>query len=254
MRRFLRKTISKNIDPKIFSILSGKRVYCIGDIHGRDDLLINIHEKILLDSANYFGSKVVIYLGDYIDRGLHSKEVVDILLSNPLPGFSSIHLRGNHEQIFLDFLNNAPVIAAEWLNYGGQATILSYGISMQGISFGKKLKKLQQELLDKIPTEHLSFYNQLKYSYQIGGYFFVHAGVKPKVSLDKQSKLDMITIRNEFLDSNFCYEKMIIHGHSICDEPIVLPNRIGIDTGAYYSGKLTCLVLEGEYQRFISTI
>lgn len=253
MIKFFKKIIKRTNAPRIFSVPKNTRVYCIGDIHGQEDLLKDLHEMILQDSSEYLDDKVVVYLGDYIDRGLHSKEVVDLLLNQPLVDFKPIYLRGNHEQVLLDFLNVDANIAMEWFNFGGQATLLSYGVSMTGIPFGEKLNQLQQDLADKIPTEHLSFYTQLNYSYECGDYFFVHAGVKPKKSLKRQSELDMMWIRNEFLASKFQFKKMIVHGHSIVDQPEQKVNRIAIDTGAYNSGRLTCLVLEGEQRRFIQT-
>jgi len=253
---YLKKLINKIFKKKIntsWAVPNNTRVYCIGDIHGRDDLLADIHKAIQIDAADYFGEKVVIYLGDYIDRGLHSKEVIDSLLAKPLSGFDSVYLRGNHEQVLLDFLNVDAGLAAEWFKFGGQATLLSYGVAMQGIPFGDKLVQLQHDLADKIPVDHLSFYNYLQYSYEIGDYYFVHAGVKPKVALNKQPDLAKLWIRDEFLNSNYQYEKMIVHGHSVTNEPTILDNRIGIDTGAYASGKLSCLILEGDTKRFLST-
>ncbi len=239
---------------KLGSIPNNIRVYCIGDIHGQVNLLESIHNKIILDSAHYSGEKFIIYLGDYIDRGLHSKEVIDLLLEKPLPGFKHVYLRGNHEQVLLDFLNNVPGIAQEWLSFGGLATILSYGISITGIPFGKKLVQLQKDLAKRIAASHFSFYKQLDFSYEIGNYFFVHAGIKPTVALNKQSKHDMLWIRDEFLNSKDLHEKIIVHGHSITiNKPQVLPNRIGIDTGAYLTGVLTCLVLEGDQKYFLAT-
>ena len=253
MIKLLKKITNRSKAPVSFSLPEDTRIYCIGDIHGRDDLLQAIHNKIVLDSVDYSGDKLVIYLGDYIDRGLQSKAVVDLLLKEPLEGFQSIYLRGNHEQVLLDFLNLDPSIASQWFNFGGQSTVLSYGVSIAGIPFGDKLKQLQQDLADKIPTDHLSFYTQLKYSFELGDYFFVHAGVKPKVALNRQNAMDMMWIRDEFLNSKFRFEKMIVHGHSVVGVPEEKANRIAIDTGAYTSGRLTCLVLEGEQRRFLQT-
>jgi serine/threonine protein phosphatase 1 len=165
-----------------------------------------------------------------------------------------INLRGNHEQVLLDFLNVDPFIASQWFDFGGQSTVLNYGVSFVGAPFGEKLIQLQHDLADKIPLDHVSFYTQLKYSFELGDYFFVHAGVKPKVALNRQNEMDMIWIRKEFLNSKYCYEKMIVHGHSVVEEPEERVNRIAIDTGAYVSGRLTCLVLEGEQRRFLQTV
>ena len=253
MINYLKKLVNPTKISNVFSVPENTRIYCIGDIHGRDDLLIDLHGMILLDSAEFIGEKIVVYLGDYIDRGLHSKKVVDHLINAPLNGFESIYLRGNHEQVLLDFLNHDPNIASQWFNFGGQSTVLSYGVSIAGIPFGDKLKQLQHDLADKIPADHLSFFTQLKYSFELGDYFFVHAGVKPKVALNRQNVMDMMWIRDEFLNSKFRHEKMIVHGHSVVELPEEKANRIAIDTGAYTSGRLTCLVLEGEQRRFLQT-
>ncbi len=255
MIKLFKKTIT--IDQKkpsnTFSLTEHTRIYCIGDIHGRDDLLAELHDKILLDAKAYSGKKIIIYLGDYIDRGLHSKEVVDLLINYSLKDFQSIFLRGNHEQILLDFLSLDPSIVLQWFKFGGQATFLSYGVSVSGIPVGKKIKKLQADFAKRLPDEHLSFFKQSAYYYEHGDYFFVHAGVKPNISLEKQLPADMMWIRDEFLSSTFLFDKMIVHGHSIIDQPEQKYNRIAIDTGAFISGRLTCLVLEGTMRRFLQT-
>lgn len=239
---------------RVFSVPENNRVYCIGDIHGRADLLDTLHKQILKDSEGYSGHKTLIYLGDYIDRGLNSRDVVDLLIDSPLEGYQSIFLRGNHEQVLLDFLNFDPGIVTQWFTFGGQATFFSYGVSVSGIPFGEKINQLQTELATKIPEKHLSFYQQLEFSYTLGDYFFVHAGVMPNVPLSRQLPMDMMWVRDEFLTSRYKFEKMIVHGHSVVNDPVVRDNRIGIDTGAYASGNLTCLVLQGESRRFISTL
>lgn len=244
---------TENSHSEKFSVNRHTRVYCIGDIHGRADLLNELHEKILVDAEGFAGDKLIVYLGDYIDRGLQSKAVIDLLINHPLEGFQSIFLRGNHEQILLDFLNLDPSIVLQWFNFGGQATMLSYGVSVTGIPVGEKIKQLQSDLADKLPDDHLHFINQLKFYYENGGYFFVHAGVKPKCPLIKQQAGDMMWIRDEFLSSTFQFEKMIVHGHSIVDQPEQKINRIAIDTGAYISGCLTSLVLEGHSRRYLQT-
>ncbi|RLA20924.1 MAG: serine/threonine protein phosphatase [Gammaproteobacteria bacterium] len=253
MKALIKKFFSKKADP-IHCIPEHTRVYCIGDIHGRVDLLTTLHEQIIADSSGYTGQKILIYLGDYIDRGLHSKEVLDLLIDQPLQGYQSVFLRGNHEQVLLDFLNIDPGIVLQWFGFGGQATFLSYGVSVAGIPFGEQIYQLQSDLAAKIPEKHLSFYQQSQFSYTLGDYFFVHAGVTPKVALNRQLPLDMMWVREEFLNSRYRYEKMIVHGHSVFETPDIQKNRIGIDTGAYASGNLSCLVLQDEQRRFISTL
>ncbi|MCK4842390.1 MAG: serine/threonine protein phosphatase [Methylococcales bacterium] len=232
----------------------GQRLYCIGDIHGRYDLLQEIHTIILKDSQDYLHPVTVVYMGDYIDRGAQSKEVIDYLLSNPLPLFQSVFLMGNHEQILLEFLfsPNCPRTVM-WLGFGGLSTLASYGVQVLGIPHAGVIKKIRQQFKQKIPDSHVRFFQQMKAFYEKGGYYFAHAGVRPKVRLSRQKREDLLWIREGFLESKLFHGKVIVHGHSVTDEPVIRDNRIGIDTGAYDSGLLTCLVLEGKEQRFFST-
>jgi serine/threonine protein phosphatase 1 len=221
----------------------GSRVYAIGDIHGRVDLLESLHGMIAEDVASFSGHrKVLVYLGDYVDRGLESLE-----------GFERVFLMGNHERALLDFLADSRV-AIDWLTYGGDATLFSYGVGLDGPrTQPATLMRLQEKFRERLPARHLEFYESLKLSHAEGDYLFVHAGVKPGVPLDRQQEKDVLWIRDEFLDATESYGKVIVHGHTITRAPEVKKNRIGIDTGAFASGKLTCLALEGESGRFLAT-
>ena len=231
----------------------GTRVYAIGDIHGRVDLLDDLHAMIRLDATNAPGRRVVVYLGDYIDRGLHSSSVVDLLLDHPLDGFESIHLKGNHEAALLDFLNNSQ-IGANWLQFGGGATLLSYHVGLQSHKGAMPdFAGAQREFLNKLPARHLEFFRGLALTYEQGDYLFVHAGIRPMVALGQQSAEDLLWIRDEFLYFTGDFGRMVVHGHTITEEPEVCNNRIGIDTGAFATSRLTCLVLEGSERRFLST-
>jgi serine/threonine protein phosphatase 1 len=228
------------------------RLYCIGDIHGRLDLLSALHQKIEEDAEHYKGIKTIVYLGDYVDRGMDSKGTIDCLLEDRFPDFKKVFLLGNHEQLLLQFLlNNDPGIASNWLQYGGLMTLVSYGVEFRGIPTAKDINRIRKEFEEKLPATHLSFIQNLRFSYEAGDYFFVHAGIKPKVKLQNQQPEDLIWIRNEFLNSELFHEKIIVHGHSVSSKPEYLPNRIGIDTGAYYSGKLSCAVFEAESCKFL---
>ena len=230
----------------------GHRLYCIGDIHGRLDLLQDVHKKIALDALEFEGRKILVYLGDYVDRGLHSKHVTDCLLANHFPDFETIFLLGNHEQVLLQFLlSNDDAIAHDWFRFGGLSTLVSYGVNVRGIPTAKDLPGLRAELTEKLPATHLDFFERLALNYEIGGYYFVHAGIKPKVKLHLQRPEDMLWIREEFLNSDVFHGKVIVHGHSVTGEPEIRPNRIGIDTGAYASGRLTCAVFEDMGCRFL---
>ena len=229
------------------------RVYCIGDIHGRLDLLTELIERIQTDAQQFSGQIIIVYLGDYLDRGSQSKEVIDFILSNEQANIQYVYLRGNHEQTLLDFLEDEAV-ARSWLSYGGQSTLASYDVAVTKIPTKRtELVELQSQLRTKLPDSHYRFLNKTKSFYSLGTYFFVHAGVNPNYSLANQRPEDLLWIRDEFIDAKKPFEKIIVHGHTVTDAAELLPNRIGIDTGAYVSGILTCLVLRDNQQRLIQT-
>ena len=230
------------------------RVYAIGDIHGRVDLLADLHRRILDDAErNAKPRMVVVYVGDYVDRGLQSRAVLDTLIDEPLEGFESIHLKGNHEAMMLQFLADSRA-ASGWLEIGGNATLLSYGVKpKEEQSLLKRLAEAQAQLQHNLPASHRAFLEGLKLHHTEGDYLFVHAGLKPRVALDDQRERDLLWIRDDFLESTVDHGKTVVHGHSISWEPEVKANRINVDTGAFASGVLTCLVLDGEETSFLQT-
>ena len=237
------------------SVPEGRVVYAIGDIHGRADLLTRMHGLIREDAARRPAQETVaIYLGDYVDRGPGSREVLDILLDEPLEGVSQVHLYGNHEDALLTFLQD-PGIAPAWFTFGGLATLQSYGLRPKPSDADdpERLVDLQQEFAEALPARHLDFLRGLALHHSEGSYLFVHAGIRPGVPLAQQKAADLIGIRDEFLRSRADHGQVVVHGHSIVDEPEVAPNRIAVDTGAYATGRLTCLRLEGEERRFLVT-
>ena len=253
LKSFLKKILkSKPTAQSPVGLPIGHRLYCIGDIHGRLDLLQDVHQKIALDALEFDGRKILVYLGDYVDRGLHSKQVIDCLLVNNFPDFEKVYLLGNHEQVLLQFLlGNDDAIAHDWFRFGGLSTLISYGVNVRGIPTSKDLAALRAELTEKLPAPHLYFFEHLVLNYEIEGYYFVHAGIKPKVKLHLQRPEDMLWIREEFLNSDNFHGKVIVHGHTVTEEPEIFHNRIGIDTGAYLSGKLSCAVFEAIECRFL---
>ena len=231
----------------------GVRVYAIGDIHGRHDLLLTLQDRILADAAGYpQPEKVVVYLGDYVDRGPNSREVLEQLSTRPLPGFTSIHLRGNHEYSLLGFMRE-PEVYSNWLDYGGLATLSSYGVASGHADTRKALRQMAHELTVSLPDHHLAFLDRLETYRLLGDYLFVHAGIRPGIPIQDQSAQDLLWIRKEFLTFTKPHPHFVVHGHQICDEPDVRKNRIGIDTGAFATGRLCCLVLDGEEREFIDT-
>lgn len=231
---------------------AGKRMYCIGDIHGRADLLAELQRMITADAAGFDGQCQLLYLGDYVDRGEQSRQVLDLLTSGPPAGFEQIHLLGNHEQAVLDFLLD-PVAMAGWLTWGGSATLRSYGIHVGLVGSRQELQTLRDRLEAELPPHHREFLESCRPAYAEGSYYFVHAGVRPGVPLEKQALEDQLWIREEFIHSQANHGAIVVHGHSISEQVEFRHNRIGIDTGAFCTGVLTALVLEGEQQRLLQT-
>ena len=230
-------------------------VYAVGDIHGRADLLDRLHAKIAADAAaRPQRRKVLVYLGDYVDRGHESRQVIDRLLAPPADGLQRVFLKGNHEDAMLGFLEDVSIGPA-WMGFGGDATLLSYNVDVHaGPPDGvDRLAHIQARLLERLPADHREFLRRLVLSHAEGDYFFAHAGVRPGVALTQQTAQDLMWIRDDFLYSRKDFGKVVVHGHSIEMEPVVTANRIGIDTGAFATGVLTALVLEGAGRSFLKT-
>ena len=228
----------------------GERLFAVGDVHGRLDLLDSLLLRLdSFEGAAETGARLV-FLGDYIDRGPAIRDVVDrlVALKSARPG--SIFLMGNHEQALLTFLDT-PEDRADWLDWGGEETLESYGV--RGAST-RSARELAGELREKMPDAHRAFLGGLTYSAQAGDYFFAHAGIKPGVALEQQHADDLIWIRGEFHDmpAEMRPEKVVVHGHHPVKKPLDLGWRIAIDTGAVYGGKLTAVALESDKRRFIS--
>lgn len=233
----------------------GVCVYAVGDIHGRVDLLGEMH-RLIVDDASHLtpgSDKLVVYVGDYVDRGLESRQVLDLLTDEPLRDFHAVHLLGNHDAWLLSFLID-PKIGPTWLRYGGDATMHSYGVRIASHTDDPRYyQQLQTELRDRVPRRHVDFLHNLELSFESGDYLFVHAGVHPHVPLDQQSPDDLLWIREPFLSTRRDLGRVVVHGHTVEAEPTVRSNRIGIDTGACWTGCLTCLVLEEGTLRFLNT-
>ena len=232
----------------IISAVDEMRLYIIGDIHGRSDLLDRIVDEINRD-INEFGwqESLTITLGDYVDRGPDSRGVLDRLSRNPFPT-DYIALKGNHEAIFEEFVNQ-PSVANHWRDLGGLETLHSYGVPMDNLMLGKGFEEAARALSAVIPEAHRTFLASLKTHISIDNCFLCHAGVRPNVPLDQQNANDLLWIRDEFLNSRQSFGKMIIHGHTPNEWPEVRPNRVNLDTGAFATGRLTCLVIDRDCNR-----
>jgi serine/threonine protein phosphatase 1 len=250
-RLFSRNEVQPERPPA--SAPAGSRIYAIGDMHGRLDLLTRLRTVIVEDAKWHpIDRKVVVYLGDYVDRGPESRGIVDLLIDKPLPGFESVLIKGNHEASLLYFLTN-PEESTGWLSYGGDSTLYSYGVRPPDPAKPEEMLAARDAFAEALPPEHLAFYRGLKYQHVEGDYAFVHAGVREGVAIEDQKPEDLMWIRNEFLWSDADFGKVVVHGHSITEAPEIRTNRIGIDTGAYATGTLTCVALEGTKRRFLAT-
>jgi len=227
----------------------GWRVYAIGDIHGRADLLETLLDQIEKDLNRSSSVPLFVFLGDYIDRGPDSRGVIEQIIA-----LSAKHrvvcLKGNHEVFILDYLADPNGLEA-WHRYGAFYTLTSYGIVLSDVGPGVQRPVIVTPLASAMPQTHLSFLKKLYLSFTFGDFFFVHAGVRPKVPLAKQAEEDLLWIREDFLLYEESFEKIIVHGHTPVRQPEVFSNRINIDTGAYATGRLTCLVIEGRDLNFL---
>lgn len=204
-------------------------------------------------AARDWAKNHLVYLGDYIDRGPNSREVLALAMGDSPAGFHKIALRGNHEAMLLNFLDD-PVQGVVWLRWGGGAVLRNYGIDVPA-EFAKadQLKDTAAQLSAALQPHTLDFLQRLKPHHREGGYFFAHAGVRPGTPLEAQTEKDLVWIRKEFLECRDAFGAVVVHGHSVVPEVTVRPNRIGIDTGAYATGKLTCLVLEANRRWLLQT-
>jgi serine/threonine protein phosphatase 1 len=239
------------------SVPAGERLYAVGDIHGRADLLSRLLDRIADDAARHPHCRpTLVFLGDYVDRGPQSRQVVERLQAGPPAGGSLaaaewICLRGNHEDYLLRFLDDLTAGRA-WCANGGVETVQSYAGALPETHSGD-IAALQLALTRSLPRSHLRFLSRLPLWHRAGDYLFVHAGIRPGIALDQQSPADMLWIRDDFLLDPTCHPWVVVHGHSQCPAPEIRANRIGIDTGAYQSGLLTALVLDGDRRHFLSS-
>lgn len=234
------------------------RVYAVGDVHGRHDLLIKLFAQIEADAREAPEQQCeLIFLGDYIDRGLYVRQTLDWLIEFPQraesKNFRLTCLRGNHEELLLKFLKD-PDSGQVWLENGAYETLLSFGLKLSSPRpKPETFKHLSEQLHSKLEGKYLKFLSERGLARTVGDYFFCHAGIDPDRPIKSQQSQSLLWIRDRFLQSDKKFEKIIVHGHSISALPDVRPNRIGIDTGAYGTGRLTALVLSGNNRRFLHT-
>ncbi|WP_374574877.1 metallophosphoesterase family protein [Phenylobacterium sp.] len=233
---------------------AGRLVYAVGDVHGRYDLLEPLMRTIAEDALESAPQRqpMLVFLGDYVDRGPDSARVVDLVLDVEGSGaFEICALKGNHEEALLAFLND-PAFGEVWFDHGGAATLASYGVTPPaGRSDEAAWAAARDAFAERLPERHRRFYETLELMVTIGDYAFVHAGVRPGVPLERQVEKDLLWIRGDFLEARPTFDKVIVHGHTPTETPQVLPHRIGLDTGAYATGVLTAVRLDDQGQRVL---
>lgn len=240
-----------------YRIPAGTRVYAIGDIHGYPDVLAQMHDLIEADIAERpIDQAQIVYVGDYIDRGPDSKGVIDLLVERELvaPNIQHVFIMGNHENAMIEFMKNPNGERQDWLPWGGIEAIESYGIEVdRSQPLSLIAASLAEQLNEVLPLTHSEFLKNLKLMHQVGDYLFVHAGIRPGTRLDKQTKEDLIMIREPFLSSPDDHGFRVVHGHTISKAKgaDIKPNRINLDSGLYSGGPLSCAVLEDDSVRII---
>jgi serine/threonine protein phosphatase 1 len=251
-RLFKKAIVSRPLDTA--QVPDGERIYAIGDVHGRNDLLESLLAKIDADDASRSPADTqIIFLGDLMDRGEDSAGVIETAMALKASGKQVRFLMGNHEEVFVRACRkNDPKTTRFFLRIGGEATVLSYPITrMEYMTLD--MEQLSERLGTIVPQEHLEFIESFEDQIVIGDYAFVHAGIRPGVPLSEQKPSDLRWIREDFVDQRGDLEKVIVYGHTIYGDIEERGSRIGIDTGAYASGKLTALALEGRERWYLQT-
>lgn len=239
--------------PPVSSVPHGRLIYAIGDVHGRADVLADLLATVKKDAEGLGASeRELIFLGDYVDRGPDSRGVIEqILALDGEPGVSVLALKGNHEEAMLEFMKDAS-FGPVWAQHGGGATLRSYGVEPPANRMDDtQWQRAQGELAAAMPAEHKRFLEGLTTHCKRGDYVFVHAGIRPGVPLEEQTERDMLWIRREFLEHGKPLGHVVVHGHTPESQPFAGPHRIGVDTGAYYSGRLTAVRLWGNERSFV---
>lgn len=247
---FLRKDTAQMAHPP--SLHDDTRLYVIGDIHGRLDCLDDLLVRIGNDRAGFHGPVQYIFLGDLVDRGPQSAAVIRRLMDLSQGSTPTRFLMGNHEEVLIMSINGDRSAMRMFDRIGGRDTALSYGLDPRDYD-SLEVDARIEALWHAVPPDHLDFLSTFEDRISMGDYRFVHAGIRPGIALGSQSRSDLRWIRGTFLNYELPFDGMIVHGHTVTDEVDLRSNRIGIDTGAYRTGRLTCLVLEGASQRFLQT-
>lgn len=227
-------------------------VYAVGDVHGCYDELRALERKIELDAQAFRGRKIIIMLGDYVDRGPNSRRVIEHLMAPPPKGFMRVCLAGNHEAAMLAYLDG-HLSREPWLRVGGRETLFSYGVDPERLaSLYASDDEVDERIRETIPASHIAFMRTLPVMVCSEKFVFVHAGIRPGIALEAQDEADLLNIREEFFRAAHSLDRWVVHGHTIVDVPKLDGRRLDIDTGAFQSGRLTALRIVGKYGRLLS--
>jgi serine/threonine protein phosphatase 1 len=254
IRRLRRLLVPPKPVPRVaprFALPAGVRIYAVGDIHGRRRLLAEMLEAIAADARQHPTTHIIeVFLGDYIDRGMYSREVIDMLIARPPSGHQRICLRGNHEETLLRFLDD-PNVLRDWANFGGYATLTAYGVAMPTSMSAEQRIALRNQFQQNLLPSHEEFLRGLPLIYQSGDYAFVHAGVLPSAPLSQQKSEHLLWIREAFLNHSGFFEKYIVHGHSPVVAPEIYDHRANLDVSDASISSLCCLVLDRAQRRIM---
>lgn len=248
----LRQMFRSKVAAPRAAVPEGERFYAIGDVHGRRDLFESLIEAIEADDREAEAARTtVVLLGDLVDRGPDSAGVIDLAMQWRARRRVEL-LAGNHEEMFLESFNDEGILR-HFLRHGGRRTVLSYGVPQEEYD-AASLAELQAIMARAVPHSHRGFLAAAQDHLVAGDYLFVHAGIAPDVPLEEQQSHHLRWIREPFLDHDAPHEYFVVHGHTITEDIDVRSNRLGIDTGAYRTGRLTALVLEGQGRRLIQAV
>lgn len=233
--------------------MSDTVVYAIGDVHGCHDELRALEQKIQLDAQQFRGRKIIIMLGDYVDRGPQSRRVIEHLMAPPPKGFLRVSLAGNHEVAMLAYLDGY-LSREPWLRVGGRETLFSYGVDPERLAdlYGSS-DEVDARIRAAIPAAHVAFMRTLPVMVCSDNFVFVHAGIRPGIALEAQDEADLLNIREEFFRAVHRLDRWVVHGHTIVDVPKLDGRRLDIDTGAFETGRLTAVRIVGKYGRMLSS-
>jgi serine/threonine protein phosphatase 1 len=241
--RTSRRRLNISLDPVV--------TYAIGDIHGCIDKLRRLERRIVDDAASIERSKLLVFLGDYIDRGTGSAAVIEHLMAPPPEGFSRICLCGNHEEALIDVLDGRRTLD-DWMRLGGERTLMSYGYDVGYLAKLRRTAGDAAAIVEALPAGHIEFLRQLPVTLSTPSYLFVHAGVRPGIDLSEQRDEDLLWIREPFLSEGPGISgRLVVHGHTPGETPVVRDHRVGVDTGAYAGGPLTAARLDDAAISFL---